>query len=93
LPFAPEHIRVAPETYRNRPKVLLESLFNSIGSIERKADRERIAAIFGKIGGSTPTFQVVAENLFSFVRLATEKLCDIAAGNLTSIDLGKAEVT
>jgi hypothetical protein len=90
IKFAPERIQKAPEDYWERsPGALIERIFDNIGNIENKEDRKMIARIFGEKGGSTPTFQVLIKNLFSFVAEGTEMLCGIAKDNLHNIDLGK----
>jgi len=88
--LAPEHIQKASSDYweKKNPRRLIEILFDNIGNIEKKSDREKIASIFSTVGGSTPTFQILAGNLLEFVKLGTELLCDIAEQNLAYVDLG-----
>lgn len=95
IPFAPEHIQKAPNDYweKARPGALIERVFNNIGNVKRKDDRERIANLFGQKGGSTPSFQIIAKRLFHFVAESTELLCDIAKNNLKNIDLGRPHMT
>lgn len=91
LPFAPEYIQKAPDDYweKARPRALLERVFNNIGKIPNKEDRQRVAKLFGKVGGTTPTFQVLAKNLFDFIDEGTVILNEIAKHNLDNIELGK----
>lgn len=88
--LAPEYIQKANDDYweKKRPRRLIEVLFNYVGNIENKSDREKIASIFSKVGGSTPSFQIIATNLFEFVMLGTNLLCDIAEKRLENINLG-----
>ncbi len=88
--LAPEYIQKAGDDCweKKRPKRLIEVLFNRIGNIEQKKNRERVASLFSKVGGSTPTFQIIVNNLFEFVLLGTSLLCDIAEKNIDNIDLG-----
>lgn len=88
--LAPEYIQKAKDDYweKKNPRRVIEILFNNIGNIEQKNNREKIASIFSKVGGSTPTFQTIANNLFEFILLGTNLLCNIAEKNLTNIDLG-----
>ncbi len=91
LPLAPKYIQEAEVDYweKKDPRRLAEILFNCIGDIEEVGNREKIASIFGKIGGSTPSFQVIGRNLLEFILQTTELLSDIAAKNLDNIDLGR----
>lgn len=89
--LAPDHIKNAPDDYweKERPRALIERIFNNIGNIPDKQDREKVASIYGQVGGSTPTFQIIATKLFEFVDLGTELLNTIAGANLQNINLGK----
>lgn len=91
LHLAPDHIKNARADYweKERPRALIERIFNNIGNISDKQDREKIASIYGQVGGSTPTFQIIATKLFELVELATELLDNIAKANLQTINLGK----
>lgn len=88
--FAPQHIREAADDYweKARPRALIERVFDNIGAIPEKKDRERVARVYAMVGGSTPTFQLVAERLFAFVGDATAVLVEIAKTRLSDIDLG-----
>lgn len=94
LPLAPERLRTAPDDYweKARPGRLLELLFDNITQYP-KEDREKISKLFGKKGGSTPSFQVLASRIFSFVAEATPLLMEIAQANLQSIDIGRPHRT
>jgi len=72
---------------------LLTALFENIGLIPGQYDRERIAALYAQVGGSTPTFQVVATRLFRFIAEGTERLHAIAESRLGEIDLGAPHKT
>lgn len=93
LHLAPSHIREAPDDHweKARPRALIERIFNNIGNIENKDDREKVARLFGKVGGSTPSFQIIAENLFRFMCSATKQLNDIAGTNLKTINIGRSK--
>jgi len=88
--FAPGYIRTAPDNYweKEHPAALIEKIFNNIGNVENKNDREKIASIYGQKGGTTPTFQVIAKRLFHFISESTNLLCDIVQNNLKNINLG-----
>lgn len=95
LPLTPPRIRGARADYweKSHPGRIIEVLFEDIGNINKKEDREKIAELFGKKGGSTPTFQVIASNLLEFIHEGTIILNDIAKNNLSSVDLGKPSKT
>lgn len=95
LPLTPPRIRDAQDDYWEKARAgrIIEVLFQDIGSISRKADREKIAELFGKKGGSTPTFQVIAKNLLEFVQGATNLLAVVAKDNLITVDLGAPNKT
>ena len=93
LHLAPSHIREAPDDHweKARPRALIERIFNNIGNIENKEDRKKVATLFGKVGGSTPSFQIIAENLFRFICSATKQLNDIAKTNFKTINIGRSK--
>ena len=64
------------------PKNLLDRLFKNIGKIENKNDRDKVASLFIKAGGATPTFQIIAKSLFGFIDLGTKKLIEIIESNI-----------
>jgi hypothetical protein len=89
LHLAPRAIRDAPEDWwqRKSPRALLEVLFDHIGTIESKQDRERIGYLFGRVGGSLPTFQTLAEHLLLLVKDGTAALSASIAALEDRIDL------
>lgn len=93
--LAPEHIQRAPDDYWEKSRIgaLIERIFDNIGNIDKKEDREKVASIFAQKGGSTPTFQVLAKNLFYFIAEGTDILCEVAKNNLKNIDLGRPHMT
>jgi len=95
LHLAPKHIRKASNDYweKARPRALIERIFDNIGQIEDRGDREKVYKLFGKAGGSTPSFQIVAERLFKFISSATEQLDVIVGANLKSVDGGSKVVS
>ncbi len=92
LYLAPKHIREAPNGHweKTRPRALIERIFNGIGDIEKKVDRKNVARLFSKVGGSTPSFQIVAENLLQFLCSALEQLNNIAKTDLGSVNIGRS---
>lgn len=90
LPLAPKAIRDAPDDYwqKKSARALLEVLFNHISDIEDAEKRKRIAHLFGRVGGSLPSFQTVAANLLSLVRDGTAAMNSVADQVPTDVDLG-----
>ncbi len=87
LPFAPKNVRRRGD--RVSAATVMEAVFSNIENVDRAADREHIASLLGKKGGSTPTFQVLAERLGLFVRDGARVLHRLASANLGNIDLGR----
>lgn len=90
LRLAPPAIRDAPDEWwqKKSPRALLEVLFNNIGTIENQKDRERIGYLFGRVGGSLPTFQTLAENLLLLIRDGTRAVSESLESLHELIDLG-----
>lgn len=90
LDFAPEAIRDAPEgnRERTRPASLINQVFENIPNIRDRKDRERVASVFGRKGGSTPSFQLLAHRLGTLMSEGTSTLTEIARTDLTRVDLG-----
>lgn len=88
--LAPDYVQNASDNYweKERPRALIERIFNNIGNIQDKDNREKVASIYGKVGGSTPTFQIIAMRIFDFINSATGLLINIAEENLQEINLG-----
>jgi len=69
-------------------RTLLGTLFDGIDRVEHHNQREQIANLYSELGGSTPSFQVVAAGLFEFLGEATAIVCKVADDNLGKIDIG-----
>ena len=92
--FAPDHIQKAPDNYWERsPGALIERIFNNIGSVSRREDRERIARVFAKKGGSTPSYEILGKRLLDFVAEGSNRLAECAEVDLARVDLGKPHST
>lgn len=92
--IAPDNIRESGYDWsKERADFLLGMLFDNIGNIEKRVDREKVASLYGKKGGLTPSYEVLAKNLFNFIFRATEILNHIVLDNLQNIDIGKPFAT
>jgi len=89
IDLAPENIRNLPDGHRSKePRALIARLFDNIGNIPDRVGRERVAELYGKVGGETPTFQTTAERLFTFLREGTAKLVEVVGSHPLNVDLG-----
>lgn len=77
---------------KESPKSLIEYIFNHIGEVSKKEDREKVSGLYKKIGGLTPTFQIIGKNLLQFVDAGTQILFEIAKSNIDRNDLGKSDI-
>ena len=93
--LAPEPIRNAPDGHweKARANAPIERLFDNISNMEDPKDRKIVAELFGKKGGSTPSFEIVGRNLLSLVAKGTAILNDLAQKNLRDIDIGRPFMT
>ena len=92
LPLAPQWLQRRPPGSREQaPRALLEGLFEHIGEVQRKADRERIAALVGQAGISTPDFTVLGRALLQFIAEATPVVLAGATKYPERVNLGRAE--
>lgn len=93
--LAPEYIQKARDDYweKERPGALIERIFDNIGNIPNRDDREKVANIYSQKGGMTASFQVLAKNLFNFIFLSTNILNAVASENLQTIDIGRPFMT
>lgn len=90
--LVPDSIKKLPEGHGSKqPLFIIEPLFKNICDIQNREDREKVARIFGKVGGSTPSFQIVAEKIFTFIILGTELLIKIACEDIALVNIGKSK--
>jgi uncharacterized membrane protein YcjF (UPF0283 family) len=66
-------------------------MFNAIGKIRDKNLRDQIGELFGQLGGSTPTFQVVTEALLQLAVAGSETLARLVELRASLIDLGAGD--
>ena len=73
---------------RENPARRLEVAFHHIDEIPRQADREALWKIWSKIGGSTPSFHVVAQRLARFLVGAIDTLTQAVTNEPERVELG-----
>jgi hypothetical protein len=95
LTLLPSHIQEIQKMlgHDKQPDRMLRFIFNNIHNLPTKEEREKVANIYGRKGGLTPTFQLLAEGLFQFISEGTQALVEVAKNNLSTIDLGRPFAT
>lgn len=73
---------------RANPGRRLEIAFHHIDEIPRQTDREALWEVWSRIGGSTPSFHVVASRLAEFVVSAILTIVDFVREHRTRVQLG-----
>lgn len=69
LHLSPDWIKNASDDYweKKNLKRTLEIIFNQIDNIEEFTDREMVWNVWRKVGGSTPSYEVIGRRLLSFL--------------------------
>jgi len=75
-----------------RPPLTLQNLMARIADLP-KADRDEVIRLYKAKGGSTPTFQVIANRLFELIATGTSVLIRIAETDLGRVELGPPTLT
>lgn len=90
--LSPAWIREAPDDYWEKQNLrrMLEVTFNQIDDIENYSDREKVWNIWRKVGGSTPSYEVVARRLLSFLSTSIPTIKEIMSSNPDKVNLGKS---
>ncbi|MDZ7725707.1 MAG: hypothetical protein U5R06_23495 [candidate division KSB1 bacterium] len=90
IPIAKKILEKKSEQYwaKVKPRYLLEELLDRIGQIKNKNERDKIRELVAKYGTLTPTFQIVGNNILSFINDATLIVQDIAIQNNKIINIG-----
>jgi hypothetical protein len=88
--FAPEWLRKSPDDYweKQRWRRLLERIAENIGSLDKKQDRLRVAAVAKRAGMMSPRSQVLVSSLARTITEATSLVIETALQHPSRIDLG-----
>lgn len=73
---------------RTNPARHLEIAFHHIDEIQRQSDREALWEVWSKIGGSTPSFHVIAQRLAGFMVSAITTLAEIVKDKPDGVEVG-----
>jgi len=89
-PLAPKILKDMPDDYWEKKSLrrVLEVTFFHIDGIEKKEDREKVWDVWKNIGGSTPSYDVIASRLINFILSSTITITDIIKVNPKAINLG-----
>ena len=89
--LAPQKLKDMPDDYweKKDPKRVLEVTFFYIDGIESKQDREKVWDVWKVLGGSTPSYDMIASRLINFIFSSTSTVIDIISANPKKIKLGK----
>lgn len=82
---APPDLQARLSSLRTNPRTCLEAMFDTIGEFPSPEARREIEKVYGKVGGQTPTFQVVAGRIYRFIQEGTEILVEIAQTNMSAV--------
>lgn len=88
--LAPEWLRRSPDDYweKQRWRRLLERIAENIGSLDKKHDRLRVAAVAKQAGLTSPRSQVLVSVLARTIAEATPLVIETALRHPERIDLG-----
>lgn len=89
-PLAPEALRNAPDDYweKKNLKRVLEVTFMNIGKLEKQSDREKVWNAWNLVGGTTPSYDLLAAKLLAFMLESTETISTLVHENPSRINLG-----
>lgn len=91
--LAPRALKEAPDDYWEKRNLhrALEVIFMNIDSVENHKDREKVWDVWKDVGGSTPSYDIVALRLMSFVASSVITMIDIVSEAPQDINLGKGD--
>jgi hypothetical protein len=82
-PLMPEVLKKMPDDYWEKANLhrTLEVTFHRIHEIDSKEDRQKVWDVWKKVGGSTPSYDKIAENLIGFLLQSTETVVSLLKSN------------
>ncbi|NTW46408.1 MAG: hypothetical protein HGB18_05200 [Candidatus Moranbacteria bacterium] len=82
-PLMPEALKKMPDDYWEKANLhrTLEVTFHRIHEIDSKENRQKVWDVWKKVGGSTPSYDKIAENLIGFLLQSTETVVSLLKSN------------
>jgi hypothetical protein len=92
--LAPEWLRRMPDAYweKQRWRRLLERIAENVGSLDRRKDRQSVAAVARRAGLATPRSQILLSVLARTISDSTPLVIEAAHRHLDRVDLGPVPV-
>ena len=90
-PLAPQKLKNMPDDYwekRNLKRVLEVTLYY-IDTIEKQSDRDKVWNVWNNIGGSTPSYDVIAFRLFNYVCSSIDTIITLMQKHPQLLKLGE----
>lgn len=89
--YMPDYLKKAPDDYweKANPRRVLEIIYHRIDSIPEHKDREKIWDVWRKVGGSTPSYDLIAFRLVYFLHESVKTINEYISENSESIRLGE----
>lgn len=93
--YAPKWLKDAPDDYweKRNPRRVLEITFMHIDEIPEQTARDRVWKVWSRVGGSTPSYEIVAHRLARLIEGSIPTLIGIASAHPNSINLGRQAST
>lgn len=88
-PYAPRRLREAPDDYWEKKNLrrLLEVTFMHIDEIPDQEGRDKVWYVWSKVGGSTPSYEVIAYRLARFLKESIPSISEIVSANPGRVNL------
>jgi hypothetical protein len=87
--YAPRRLREAPDDYWEKKNLrrLLEVTFMQIDEIPDQAGRDKVWEVWSKVGGSTPSYEVIAYRLTRFLKESIPTMMGIVSSHPERVNL------
>ncbi len=89
--LAPQKLKDMPDDYweKKNLKRVLEVTFQNIDGIPMHDDREKVWKVWKKLGGSTPSYDVIANRLLRLIETTLKTIINEVKQNPESVDFGQ----
>jgi hypothetical protein len=90
-PLSPQKLRDMPDDYWEKKslKRVLEVTLNYIDEIDNQADRDKVWNAWHRLGGSTPSYDVIGSRLFNYVFTSIDTIISFIDKHPRLLKLGK----